>query len=90
MADSNERLVYIDEFGGTACVESRGAIKVGNETHDALAVLSRDLQLALDCIDLWGRVPIPVAEAIVRSAKPALAYMIAIGAVHGARKDLVH
>jgi len=30
-----------------------------------------DLQLALDCIAIWGAIPIPVAKAILRNIEPA-------------------
>ena len=53
------------------CLSGRGIARVPDEFSDVLKVLSDDLRLALECIQTFGGVPIPVAKAILRNIEPA-------------------
>lgn len=66
------RIVYIDGHGGPQCFTvTGGVVNIPAEFNSALTALCGDLQLALECIKLFGGVPIPVAKAILRNAEPA-------------------
>ena len=69
---ASDRVVSINHFGETQCVtHADGVLSLPAEFKDALQVLCDYLQLALDYIELFGGVPVPVAKAILRSAEPA-------------------
>jgi len=64
-------LTYVDHTGQLACITaSGGTLLIPAEFKDALQVLSNDLLLALDCIEAFGGVPLPVAQAILRNIEP--------------------
>ena len=65
------RVAYIDQFGDVKCVSAKGAKPIPSEFGDCLQTLCDDLQLALDCLKLFGGVPVPVAKAILRNMEPA-------------------
>lgn len=65
------RLVYIDQFGDVKCISAKVVNAVPSEFGDCLKTLCCDMQLALDCIDEFGGVPVPVAKAILRNMEPA-------------------
>jgi hypothetical protein len=65
--ESEDRIAYVDGNGDAKCiVRQAGLVKIPAEFKDALRMLRCDLELALECVDLWGGVPAPVAMAILR------------------------
>ena len=75
--DPSERgcvVTYVDAKGDVACVTAeRGLIRIPVEFNGTLQTLDRDLRLALDCVEVFGGIPIPVLQAILRSIEPAQA-----------------
>ena len=65
------RMVYIDQHGKPQCVSAKAVPAIPSEFGDCLKTLCADMQLALDCIDEFGGVPVPVAKAILRNMEPA-------------------
>jgi hypothetical protein len=53
--------------------ECPNAVAVPIEFAECLHALRDDLALALDCVEIFGDVPVPVAEAILRSIEPVTA-----------------
>ena len=70
-AASQDHMFYIDAFGNGQCLVKDKVTTVPSEFGEVLDVLANDLQLALDCIRIWGGVPLPVATAILRNIDPA-------------------
>ena len=62
---------FTDHTGNLRCADTKAFAPVPTEFCNVLIVLAADLQLALECIDAFGAVPIPVAEAILRNIEPA-------------------
>lgn len=65
------RLVYTDQTGTVRCVSREAIRELPEEFSETLTALCHDLQLALDCIAVFGGVPTPVALAILRDIEPA-------------------
>ena len=72
-AKLQDRMVYVDAAGDPQCVSACGAVKIPAEFDEVLTALCAYMQLALDCIQLLGGVPGPVAQAILRNIEPAQA-----------------
>lgn len=71
-AEQRDRIVCLDENGDVKCVTAEGGVtQIPTEFKSALQALSADLQLALDCIDIFGGVPLPVVRAILCNMEPA-------------------
>ena len=70
---AKDRFVYADASGNRHCVSGLGIADISPEFIDILRTLCGDLQVAVDCIGVWGGVPIPVAHAILRNLEPARA-----------------
>jgi hypothetical protein len=70
-ATANDNLIYIDQRGELACVSPKAIAEISEQFNDVLVALSIDLQVALDCLHIWGGIPIPVAKAILRNIEPA-------------------
>lgn len=70
---SQNRMVYIDQHGNARCMSAKAISAMPSEFVDCLTALCADMQLALDCLDEFGGVPVPVALAILRNMEPALA-----------------
>jgi len=70
---SKDRYVYADASGDRHCISGLGIAELPAEFIDILPVLCGDLQVAVDCIGVWGGVPIPVAHAILRNLELARA-----------------
>ena len=69
-AQPQDRIAYIDA-NGPQCIEAKGLVQIPAEFDEVLAVLYRDLGTALGCAQIFGGVPRPVAEAILRNLEPA-------------------
>jgi hypothetical protein len=82
------RIAYIDQFGDVKCLSPKAVNAIPSEFGDCLKALSADLQLAIDCIDMFGGVPVPVAKAILRNMEPAHAALDM--ALHCSPKVEVH
>jgi len=54
-------------------ISGRDLARVPAEFTGVLTALSGDLQLALDCIPVFGGMPIQVARALLRNLEPARA-----------------
>jgi hypothetical protein len=71
---SEDRLAYVDSNGDMKCVtRSASVVAIPAEFRDALRRLRSDLDLALECIELWGGVPVPVTRAILRGTDQTIA-----------------
>ena len=70
-AKPQDRMVYIDAAGDPQCVSVKFIAAVPSAFEDLFTALSADMQLALDCMKLFGGVPVPVAQAILRNMEPA-------------------
>jgi hypothetical protein len=58
--------------GELVCVTAEGGvIKIPAEFNRAVCALSNDLNLAFDCLEVFGGIPIPIAKAILRNLEPA-------------------
>ena len=69
-----DRMPYIDANGDMRCVTRSGAlVAIPAEFKDTLQTLRCDIELALECIQVWGGVPLPVAKAILRGMDQAVA-----------------
>ena len=83
---SHDRTVVVGPAGKPVCLDG-AVVKVPADFLFVLMALSADLQLALDCIEMFGGIPIPVAKAILRNIEPAHAAIdIAIKAKPQAKK----
>ena len=64
---SEDRVAYVDGNGDMKCIVRDGAlVKIPAEFKDALRMLRSNLDLALECVEVWDGVPAPVAKAILR------------------------
>ncbi len=70
-ANPQDRLVYTDTSGTVRCISGNALAAMPEEFGEVLTALCADLQLALDCINVFGGVPTPVALAILRNIEPA-------------------
>jgi hypothetical protein len=70
-AKPQDRAVYIDALGNARCISAQAIAAMPSEFGDVLTELCSNLQLALDCIGVFGGVPTPVALAILRNIEPA-------------------
>lgn len=83
-----DRVVYIDQLGDVQCVDGRAIAAVPTAFDGTLSALCNDLQLALDCIRVFGGMPVPVAKAILRNIEPAhTAIDLAVRTANRAEKD---
>jgi hypothetical protein len=57
-------LTYLDL--GLQCVGGPGCIEISAESREKLSTLYADLGLAIDCLEVFGGVPIPVKQAVLR------------------------
>ncbi|MGO8759338.1 MAG: hypothetical protein ACLQG3_14560 [Terracidiphilus sp.] len=72
--ERQDRVAYIDANGDAACITREGGVaEVPREFSTTLRTLCSDLELALDCIEVFGGVPLSVARAILRNIDPAQA-----------------
>jgi hypothetical protein len=62
-------ITYLDGDGKPTCTVFEGVVEPSPAWPLAMQVLANDLQLAIECMSIFGGVPIPVAEAIIRGAK---------------------
>jgi hypothetical protein len=53
------------------CVSAKAVSTVPSEFRGVLRDLCADLELALECLEIFGGIPIPVAQAILRNLEPA-------------------
>ena len=67
------RLAYIDQDGRPQCVSAKAVSAMPTEFEGVLGALCADMQLALDCMEQFGGIPLPVAKAILRNFEPAKA-----------------
>lgn len=67
----HDRLICIDQNGKPLCISDKAIKPMPSEFGDCLKTLCGDLQLALDCIDVFGGVPECVARTILRNMEPA-------------------
>jgi len=58
-------MTYFDNGGELQCVNGPGAPAIPAEFASALPALYQDLGLAIDCVDVFGGVPAPVAKKIL-------------------------
>lgn len=70
---SQNRAVYLHEDGSLHCITKRSCAQVPFEFSVSLLELYANLQLALDCVPVFGGVPIPVAKAILCNIEPVQA-----------------
>lgn len=82
------RMVYIDQHGNAKCVSAKAVSAMPSEFGDCLQTLCADMLIALECIDLFGGIPVPVAKAILRNMEPAHAAIDM--AIHCSPKVEVH
>jgi hypothetical protein len=76
-------LTYRNQNGKLLEMHYNAVAQIPADFGDTLNVLINDLQLALDCIDLFGGVPVPVAQSIIRKIEPAHAAIdMAVRAAH--------
>jgi hypothetical protein len=64
-------LTYADARGQIRCVSPQAVAAIPAEFERVLDELCDEIRLALECIALFGGVPIPVARAILRRMEPA-------------------
>jgi hypothetical protein len=69
---SADRLVYIDRVGVPHCATCEGTIPAPPGFVDQLTALRNDIDLAVDCIGIFGGVPIPVKQAICKNLNAVL------------------
>jgi hypothetical protein len=67
----SDRIVSIDQRGKLQCISAKAVAAVPSDFITVLNTLCNDMQLALDCLDQFGGVPLPVARAILRNMEPA-------------------
>lgn len=92
MADkSPDRMVYLRGNMTPRCISASALALIPEELEEPLFAPVNDLQLAVDCIPVFGGVPLPVAHAILRNLEPARAAIhMAIAAREDAAEGLVH
>jgi hypothetical protein len=66
-------ITYRNANGKIVEMNFHAVVQIPANFYSALNLLINDLQLALDCIDLLGAMPVPVAKAILRNIEPAQA-----------------
>jgi hypothetical protein len=66
--DGVAHALYFDRSDHLRCLSSKALAAIPEDFKDCLQTLSDDIQLALDCLRIFGGVPIPVAKAILRNA----------------------
>lgn len=71
--DQQRHLVYTDQHGKAQCVNAAALVELPSGFVATLLTLSVDLELAIDCLHIFGGVPVPVAKAILRNIEPARA-----------------
>jgi hypothetical protein len=72
-AQAEDRLVYIDQSGKPQCMSGKAVAALPESFDTALTKICAEMQLALDCIKVFGAIPLPVAKAILRDMEPAQA-----------------
>jgi hypothetical protein len=70
---SADRMVYIRMGGEPGCMTAKDTVKFPAEFERNLKALADDLSLALDCVAIFGGIPIPLAKAILRNIEPVTA-----------------
>lgn len=70
MAAAHDRMVYIDKAGATECVKARPAAVLPENFAELAYAFQTDLSLAIDCLAIWGTVPLPVLKSIHKSSQP--------------------
>lgn len=81
-------LTYRNQNGNLVEMSFNALAQIPTDFSGALNVLINDLQLALDCIDLFGAVPVPVAQSILRNIEPAHAAIdMAVRAAHTPERE---
>jgi hypothetical protein len=74
MSNSAEsRLAYIDQHGRPQCVSPKAVAAMPSDFTDCFKALCNDMWLAIECLDQFGGIPLPVARAILRNMEPARA-----------------
>jgi hypothetical protein len=59
--------------GAPGCMTAEDTVELPLEFARCLQTLADDLDLALDCVAIFGGVPVPVATAILRNMEPVTA-----------------
>jgi hypothetical protein len=74
MVVDGDRIITTRPNGEFICVtKDGGVIALPSEFATTLQALRADLDLALECIEVFHGIPIPVAKAIQRNLEPAQA-----------------
>jgi hypothetical protein len=69
---SGDRLIYTDANGDIGCItRHRGIVRIPSEFKSDLQTLATDLNFALDCIAVFGGIPVPVAKGIQHNLESA-------------------
>lgn len=84
------RLTYINAQGKPQCVSCKAIAGVPSEFIGTLNALCADMELALECLEQFGGIPVPVAKAILRNMEPAYAAIDICVRMAGSQKGLVH
>lgn len=72
MTEKDSHLIVSADGGGDVqCFTGAGCIQISAETFAAMVELRDNLSLALDCLDVFAGVPIPVKQSIMRSISTA-------------------
>jgi hypothetical protein len=74
-----------DRSGLPHCATCEGVIPAPPGFKDELAALRNDIDLALDCIGIFGGVPIPVKQAICKHLSAVLGTFAAEHIMHELR-----
>jgi hypothetical protein len=73
------------------CYSTKAVGQLPSEFESALKAICADMELALDCLKIYGGIPLPVAKAILRNMEPAHAAIdMCVRGCDGAREGLVH
>ena len=86
----SDRIVYLDHRGKPQCVSTKAVSDMPVEFTGVLDALCADMALALECLKLYGGIPLPVAKAILRNMEPAHAAIDMCVRMCGPQKGLVH
>jgi hypothetical protein len=70
-AQTEDRLVYTGPDGDVHCISSKALVVIPAAFEEMVATLCSDLRLARDCAMVFGGIPLPVAQAILRNMEPA-------------------
>jgi uncharacterized protein YbbK (DUF523 family) len=65
--DTEERMVYVDRAGEPQCVEGGAVMRISDEAFRMLEDLRGHLELAIACREVFGGIPVPVKQALLRS-----------------------